>query len=240
MNAPPIVRLQLRWLGRTLRVGLAVGFLLLDSTSAGSAPEAPRVAERSTAQGVIGTERRQVEATFGSAEAACQGRFLLTQCLDEARTTRRLALDGLQRRQLALDDAARRERSAQRLKAFQARARELGPAEPPTTAASSPVSPGIPGSPASRGLTVRRVDRPVERAPDAPDLPAAAGTTGTRAQPPAAAASTQVQRNQAAFLQRQQQAAAHRDAVLQRNARQDASKPPAAGLPVPAAAPASR
>ena len=70
-------------------------------------------------------------------------------------------------------------------------------------------------------------------------MPARAGELRPVAALAAAAASSQALRNQAAYLQRQQQASAHRDAVLARNARMDAIEPPAAGLPVPAAAPAS-
>jgi len=217
---------------RTLLVGLAIGFALLEATWAAGPPVAPVVANRETERGAINAERRQVETSFDVANAACQGRFLLTQCLDEARTTRRLALDKLQRRQLTLDDAARRERSAQRLQTLQARARELGPS---ASSASTPAA----SAPASPGVTVRQAQQPVEqRALVAPDLPTAAANPATGARP--SAASAQAQRNQAAYLQRQQQAAAHRDAVLARNARQAAIKPAAAGLPVPASAPASR
>ncbi len=223
--------LQPRKLGRMLLGGLAVGFLALPATWAAGPPVAPVVANSAVERAAIDTERRRVEISFDVANAACQGRFLLTQCLDEARTTRRLALDDLQRRQLTLDDAARRARSAQRLQTLQARARELG------LAASSPVAASAPSSP---GLPVRRLQRPVlQRDTVAPDLPGSAASTATDARPSAAAASAQAQRNRAAYLQRQQQATAHRDAVLERNARQDAGKPPAAGLPVPAAAPAS-
>ena len=228
-----------RGLDRMWLVGLAAGFLACDATWAAGVPVAPAVANRNAERVTIDAERRRVEASFVVAHAACQGRFLLTQCLDQARTTRRLALDDLQRRQLTLDDAARRERSAQRLETLQARASELGRAAstPAPTAAPSPTAASSATSP---GLPVPQVQRPVlKQRTVAPDLPGAAASAATVPRPPAAAASVQSQRNRAAYLQRQQQAAAHRDAVLGRNARQDAGKPPAASLPVPAAAPVS-
>ena len=180
MSPPSGGQPGLRGLGRTVLFGLVVGCSAPASTRAAGPPDATVVVDRSAERGAIDAERRQVAASYDLAKADCQGRFLLTQCLDDARNTRRLALNNLLRRQRTLDDAARRERSAKRLQIMQ-----------------------------------------------------------TSARPSAAAASSQALRDQAAYLQRQQQAAAHRDAVLARNARMDASKPPAAGLPVPGAAPAS-
>lgn len=179
MSPPSGGRPGLRGLGRTVLFSLVVGCSVPASTRAAGPPDAPVVADRSAERGAIDAERRQVAASYDLAKAVCQGRFMLTQCLNDARNARRLALNNLQRKQ-TLDEAARRERSAKRLLIMQ-----------------------------------------------------------TPARPSAVAASSQALRNQAAYLQRQQQAAAHRDAVRARNARMDASKPPAAGLPVPAAAPAS-
>ena len=230
MSPPSGGRLVLRGLGRTVLIGLVVGFSVPASTWAAGPPEAPVAADRSAERGAIDTERRRVAASYDADMADCQGRFMLTQCLNNARNTRRLALDELQRRQLTLDDAARRERSARQLQIMQARALELRPASASVAAAS------VPAGPASSGLAVQ----PVVGAATVPDSPATAAPIPTpAARPSAAAVSTQALRNQAAYLQRQQQATAHREAVLARNARRDASKPPAAGLPVPAAASAS-
>ena len=160
----------------------------------------------------IEAERRSVEARYAQAQASCQGRFLLTPCLDDARSERRVALDRLQRRQLEIDDLARRERVAQRLQALQQRS--PGSAVAPTLQVSPALQDAAPL--ASASARHRAV------------LPAPAD---------AAAASAAAQRKQADFLQRQRQAQAHRDAVLRRNADQDVRRPPAAGLPVP---PASR
>jgi colicin import membrane protein len=219
-------------LGRAVLVGLAVGYLAPASTWAADPPAARVIADRDAEQGAIDVERRQVEASQDRAKLACQGRLLLTQCLDEARGTWRLPQDKLQRRQLAQGDADRRERAAQRLQALQARAHLLTQAAAAYGAASTPTR---------RSRAVRLVGREVGSAPAAPALPAAVTATGTGARASAQAASAQAQalRNQVAYWRRQQQASGHRAAVLERNWRQDASKPPAAGLPVPAAAPVS-
>ncbi len=168
-------------------------------------------AETGTADGErerIDGERSSVEARYVQARAACQGRFLLTPCLDGARSDRRVALDRLQRRQLEIDDIVRRERVAQRLQALQERS--PGPALPSLLRAG----PALPdAAPAASASARHRVV-----------LPAPAD---------ASVALAAAQRKQADFLQRQRQAQAHRDAVQQRNADQDAQRPPAASLPVP-------
>ena len=202
----------------------------------------------------IAAERRQAEATFNAAQTACQSRFLLTQCLDQAREQRRLAMDSLQRRQLEIDDLARRERSAQRLQALQQRA-ETGVTAAGTAAgtagltASGPVAspmaapvaapafgpePGLadPSPPAS--APVRLIARPrtrIEPETRSATTPAASSSV----QGASAAAAQRAQGSRADFLRRQHEADAHRAAVLARNQRQDAVRPPAAGLPVPAA-----
>ena len=260
MNPPSDGRLRLCGLGRTLLIGLVVGFSVVASAWAAGQPKAPVAADRSAERTAIDAERQQVAAAYDLDKAACQGRFMLTQCLDDARNTRRVALDNLRRRQLTLADAARRERSAKRLQIMQVRARELRPASASVAAASVPAraaSSGLAAQPVLQSVmrpvvrpfvrpVVRPVVQPVVRTAAAPDSPPAAATTpattpaATPAWPSAATVSTQALRNQAAYLQRQQQATAHRAAVLARNARKDANTPPAAGLPVPAAAPASR
>ncbi|OYU99946.1 MAG: hypothetical protein CFE45_11060, partial [Burkholderiales bacterium PBB5] len=52
----------------------------------------------------------------------CEKRFLVTECLDAARAERRQALDQLQRQQVVLDEARRRERAAQRQRDIETRA----------------------------------------------------------------------------------------------------------------------
>ena len=219
------------------RVGLAALVILASLVSPAQAQDLP---ERER----IAAERRQVEANFNAAQAACQGRFLLTQCLDQAREERRLAMDSLQRRQLEIDDLARRERSAQRLQAVQQRAlaaRAASGSKPgqvlgPAAGSASGHSAALPAELPQASAPSRRNTRPQAEPASAP-WPAA--TPGAAKASPAAAVTAataqRAQRSQADYQRRQNEAAAHRAAVQARNQRQDADRPPATGLPVPAA-----
>lgn len=161
----------------------------------------------------IATERQAVEARYEAARQDCETRFVVNPCLDQARQDRRAALEPLQRQIHLLDDARRRARAVDRVRSIQARESQaaampaLSPAAPATmaSAAASPPSPRPPP-------TVRRAVRP----------------------PPSASAAAQAaQQRQAQQQQRLKDAEAHQDAVQARNARRDAQRPPAAGLPVP-------
>jgi len=211
LSRAPARRRQLAWVA-----------LLSLSCWGAAAADGPGSASGERAR--IDAERRSVETRFSQAQAACQGRFMLTSCLDAARHERRLALDRLQRQQLAIDDIARRERAALRRQALQNRS--IDPPRPSAPAQTPPAGPA--------GMLAREA------------APAGSATARHRATLPSpSSAATPVsaaaaQRNQADFLKRQQEAQDHRDAVLERNAQQDARHPPAAGLPVPPVAPASR
>ena len=208
-------------------------------------PGGPAHAQQPAERERIAVERRQAEAIFSAAQAACQGRFLLTQCLDQAREQRRLVMDSLQRRQLEIDDRARRERSAERQQALQQRAAAAaaaasgavpGPMAAPAPEPTPGLAPASILSSASASAPVRLIAR--SRASVAPAIrpasaPAATLPAAGSAAPSAAAQRSQ--RSQADYQRRQNQAAAHRAAVAERNQRQDADRAPAAGLPVPAA-----
>lgn len=154
----------------------------------------------------IQADRQAVEARFQAAQRDCETRFVVTQCLVDARQARRAALEPLQRQLHLLDDARRRERAVERLRAIQER--ESAAAARPALAASAPaVAPAPPRQP-----LVRRAVRP----------------SGV-----ASAAAAEAQQRAAAQQQRVQQAQAHQEAVQARNARRDAQRKPAAGLPIP-------
>lgn len=169
----------------------------------------------------IAAERRTADAEFGAAQAACQGKFLLTPCLDAARETHRTALERQRRQLLLVDDAARRERSADRLRLLQRRAAEPAPSTGP--AARSTRSPAQAASGAGPATSTTAL-RASARGP---------GTTAS------AAAAQAPQTQQADYQRRQQAIQAHRQAITDRNARQDALHPQAAGLPVPPVPPAA-
>ena len=160
----------------------------------------------------IAADRRAVQARFETARRDCETRFVVNQCLAQARQARREALGVLQRQSHLLDDARRRARAVERLRDIQAR--ESAAAAKPALAPAAPASATLKG--------------------------AAAASTKPRLQPavgPAAAASAVAQaarRRAAQQQQRLREAQAHQDAVQARNAKQDAHRPPAASLPVPA------
>jgi len=171
----------------------------------GQAASMDDAAERSR----IAAERRAVQAGFESARAACEKRFVVTECLDAARADRRQALDRLQRQQVVLDEARRRARAAERQRDIETRAtiadeRDAQPL-PPVRVAASGVQP--------------------------PRRPNHAAPTQAAA---SASADAQAQRRRVTFAQRQAAAREHQRAVDERNARQDAQHKPAAALPLPA------
>jgi hypothetical protein len=162
----------------------------------------------------IAADRQAVEARYEAARRDCETRFVVNDCLDQARQDRRAALEPLQRQIHLLDDARRRERAVERLRVIQAR--QSAAAERPALAtAAAPAS----AASAAPPLPVRRAVRPPP--------PAAAS---------ASAAALAAQQRQARQQQRLQQARAHQAAVQARNAERDAQRKPAAGLPVPGAA----
>ncbi len=178
---------------------LAVALL---ATVADAAPDTD-AAERAR----IAADREVVEARFEAAKRDCEARFVVNNCLEQARQERRLALHPLQRQTHLLDDARRRARAVERLRVIQER--ESAAAAKPALAAPAPASA------ASATTTKPPVQRAVRPAPSASAAPQAA------------------ERRAAQQQQRLRAAQAHQQAVQARNARRDAQRPPAAGLPIP-------
>ena len=208
--------------GKALVWALAAG-VLLGLPAPGLAASAD-----STERERIAAERRAAESRFVGAQADCQTRFMMTECLDTARAERRQALDGLQRRQLVLDDARRRERAAERLTLQRTRAAEQ--AEAASASASASAS----------ALLQQQARRPASSASRPAPVAARTDTSAEVAAAARQAEAAAAPRRRAAYDQRQQAARDHQQALAARNARQDAIKPPAAGLPVPGASSAGR
>lgn len=183
---------------RQIALALALAWM---ATVAAAAPDSD-VAERAR----IAADRHAVEARFEAAKRDCEGRFVVNNCLEQARQERRLALQPLQRQTHLLDDARRRARVVERLRAIQER--ESAAAAKPALAAAVPVSPA--------SATTRQ---PVQRA--------------VRPAPSASAAAQAADKRAAQHQQRLRDAQAHQEAVQDRNARRDAQRKPAAGLPIP-------
>ena len=190
-------------------------------------------------------ERTQVEAQYAERERACRARFAVSGCLQSAAGSRREALTRLRRQEIDLDDTERRDRGAARRARLDARAGATPAAATPmpaaeavrsaprrarvpTTTTGDDAAAPVPGDSAPEPLdatAVPRTPRPA-RSPHAPTPPHAAR--------PAVDRSTRDADERAAFERKQQQAAAHRDAVERRHAELAGSgRPAAAPLPLP-------
>ena len=161
----------------------------------------------------IQTERERIEARFSADMAACQQRFAVTACADEASQRRREALAGPRAQAFMLDDMERRERAVARREAVIAKQREAASRPAPSLPASAPLA--------------RRVQ---------PAAPAASPAQG-RGNPGAAAsaASAEAQRRAQARRERQAEIEATQERIRARQADRLRDGKVAAPLPVPAA-----
>ena len=83
----------------------------------------------------IASERAATEARFVEQERACQQRFAVTACVQEAQRERRASLARLRGQQTQLDDEKRRQRAAERTESIRSKAeKELSPAGQPAPA----------------------------------------------------------------------------------------------------------
>lgn len=208
----------------------AVLLALLGAAAAAAA--LPVQAEAPTAERVrIAAERSRVEAQYQGEERACWGRFAVNDCLAEARARRRSALADLRRQEISLNDAERKQRAAERLRAIEQR-------PDPAPAAAAP--PKI----RDRGdRDAKAAQRAAEQA--AREAEHARRSKAKRPSDSTARVNEELARREAERAGRAERAAANvrRREALQREARerQEAlqrrlatrQKPPAAPLPVP-------
>jgi colicin import membrane protein len=210
---------------------------------AASAASAPASVTAGEERGRIVTERADVEARFASRERECRQRFIVTSCLNEAKADRRQALDRLRTRQIALDEVRRQERSEVRRAELQEKATEDARRESARAAqAAASATPGA-ASGAARGPPLEA--RPLETHPPAAAAsgphdharsPASSIDGKPRAPESPALRDQQEAASRTAFEARQADAAQHRQLTTERTNQRAAQKPPAAPLPVPAAA----
>lgn len=179
----------------------------------------------------IQSERHAVEQRFEAARLDCAGRFALTACLDRARAARRHDLDALAKREAVLDDAQRRARAAERLRAIDDKVRAAAQAR--SGSAAAPAAAGVPAAASSAVVATPEAARASAPPTSTAPLRRAAPRAATSASVPSVA---EIERRRADYQRRQQAAQAHRRAALQRDAERTARKPPAASLPLPAAA----
>jgi colicin import membrane protein len=197
------------WVQRWL-VGCALGAALAPAWTADPTTDDTQRRER------LGTERAAAQARYDSAARECQNTFAVTGCMNQAKSERRSTLDRIAREEATLDDAQRRRRAEERRQ----RIAQKQQAASSRAAASAP--------------DVRL------RAPRQLSPSASAPRPSRRAEPrsPQAEAAEAAEAKQRAeqAQQRRERAAAHEEAVRQRNEKERASgKPPAAPLPVPQA-----
>jgi colicin import membrane protein len=80
-------------------------------------------------------ERTKVEAAYKVEEKACYGKFAVNDCLAKARAKRREAVSDLRRQEIALNDAERKRKAAERQRSIDERnAAARGPASAPSDA----------------------------------------------------------------------------------------------------------
>lgn len=103
------------------------------ATPATSAGELPTRAH-------IQQQRQAVQAQLQQQEAACRQRFAVEDCLRKARSAARAQDNLLWRQELELDEAERRDRAAQRLRAIEERGGS-GSQEPPAAAPAGRLPP---------------------------------------------------------------------------------------------------
>lgn len=234
-----------------MKLLLPVLVLLASAAVSAQDPGAPAAARER-----ISDSRRLIEADFAVQEKACYQRFAVNDCLLAARNHRREALAALRREEIALNDAERQRKAAERLQSLQERAAERDPAQEPGRAAPAAArqqqrEPAAAQKPAAAApaATPAPATAPAPAAAPSTSAAAAGGRAGATARPtppavnrgvgnaPATAAPTtrttprdtseQVQKNQ----QRLEEAQARKERVARKQA--ERTKPPAAPLPTP-------
>lgn len=156
-------------------------------------------------------ERSRLQARFAAEEAACRDRFAVNACRDEVRERRREALEPLRERELALDEADRRERAAERRRAIRAKQEAAARRPPPPT--ESRLRPREPAPAASRAMPARTP----------PDRLARESEAAGRA---------------AAAERRREEARATQERIDKRQREREAAGRAASPLPLPGSAPA--
>lgn len=177
----------------------------------------------------IAAERSRAEAVFQAEQKACYGKFAVTGCIEEAKARRRDVLADLRRQEIALNDAERKARSAERMRQLEQKQAEEGRRQ---------------AEAAAKGQAARasREQRAQEKAAKAEAAAAKQGTGTPKAQRPAPQAGGSARaphepaeqpdtdENRRKYDERQRQAQDHKASVLQREAARN--KPPQP-LPVP-------
>jgi hypothetical protein len=187
----------------------AVAFCLL----AWVAHAAAAVGDEGQQRERMARDRAAAQSRYEQAVRACEAGFVVSGCIEKAKSERRATLDRLAREQATLDDAVRKRRAEERRQRIASKQH----AAAARTAASAPEVQTRPPRPAASAASVPRSARKAE----------------PRSSEAAAAAEAEAAERSVQAQQRRERAQAHADTVRQRNAERALQKPPAAPLPVP-------
>jgi colicin import membrane protein len=205
-------------------VPLVAALLCALPTAVLAAPDTAAAQERQR----LAAERQAVEARFAAEDADCRQRFMVTDCVDDVRQRRRDALAGLREQELALEDAERRARVAERQRAVARKS-----AEAASRPASGPISAPI-AAPTPFPLSPLPDLRPPVASSSAPAASAAIAADPVRRNGPDPEAARDAARRASAAEQRRQDAEAERARIAAREAERAARGKPVAPLPLPA------
>jgi hypothetical protein len=103
---------------RSLRILASFAFGIWVFTTAHAQDDASVAAERAR----LKAGREKAEAEFRAQEQACYRKFAVNDCLSAARAKRRTAVDDLRRQEIALNDAERKRKAAERRQAIEDKA----------------------------------------------------------------------------------------------------------------------
>ena len=176
-------------------------------------------------------ERAAIEAQYTSRHAECSQRFVVTSCVEDAKHDRRRGLDALRARQIALDESRRKERSVARRSELSGNAAELARREAARASRPAPAASDAGHDEPSRVVQPRQsiAERPSPAKRHAGPGDRASGAKGTDS----AGRQAKEGRSRATFEARKQQAAEHRDEVLDKATKRAQEHKPAAPLPIP-------
>jgi colicin import membrane protein len=178
----------------------------------------------------IAAERSDAESAYRAQEKACNGKFAVNDCLNEARAKRRAILADLRRQEVSLNDADRKRRGAERLKANEERAVEERARHDEQKRADAAAN-----RKAREGRAQDKASDRAAREEQRPGKAAQAQEQRKRKQAQLEEAGRQREQDAAANVARQkkreQEAKDRKDALAKRQA--ERKKPAASALPVP-------
>lgn len=187
-----------------------------------------------TERGRIALERGEAEARYAESEKACYAKFAVNDCVNEARARRREVLTGLRRQEVALNDAERKIKGAEKLRDVDQRQspeqREQAAAQRAKSTADHEdrlkraAEKAAKSQGARAAATPSRTEGPRKRLTGGPRKAAAA-------RPPAERKTLDTEENRRAFQARQDDALQRKSRIEKKLA--ESSKPALKPLPVP-------